>query len=93
MNIPQNNIKIQHETFGILLNENFMNQSQFKLFLKMVQGCIELKNDLTFFNGVDFFVHIPHKHLVNSIILTNVETYSMSEHLIAKSKMGALETK
>lgn len=93
MNIPQQNIKIQHETFGVLLNENFMNQTQFKLFLKMVQGCIELKNDLTFFNGADFFVHIPHKHLVNSLILTNIETYSMSEHLITKSKMEALETK
>jgi hypothetical protein len=41
--------------------------------LKMVQGCIELGNDLTFFNGVDFLVHIPHKHLVSSIITTNVD--------------------
>ena len=32
----------------------------------MVQGCIELKNDLTFFNGVDFLVHIPFKHLTDS---------------------------
>ena len=93
MNIPHHNIKIQHETFGVLLNENFMDQTQFKLFLKMVQGCIELKNDLTFFNGVDFLVHIPHQYLINSIILTNIETYSMSEHLVAKSKMEALETK
>jgi hypothetical protein len=93
MNIPQHNIKIQHETFGVLLSENFVNSTQFKLFLKMVQGCIELKNDLTFFNGIDFFIHVPHKHLVSSIITTNVGTYTLADHLINKSKIEALETK
>jgi hypothetical protein len=93
MNMASHTIKIQHETFGFLLNETFVNPTQFKLFLKMVQGCIAMKEDLTFFNGVDFFVHIPHKHLVNSIITTNVDNYTLAEHLINKSKMEALETK
>ena len=93
MNMTSHNIKIQHETFGVLLNETFVNQTQFKLFLKMVQSCIELKNDLTFFNGVDFLVHVPYKHLVTSIITTNVDAYTLAEHLVAKSKMEALEAK
>ena len=67
--MASHNIKIQHEKFGVLLNETFVNGTQFKLFLKMVQGSIELKNDLTFFNGVDFFVLVPYKHLLESIIL------------------------
>jgi len=92
MNIPSHTIKIQHETFGVLLNETFVNQTQFKLFLKMIQGCIEMKEDLTFFNGVEFLIHIPHKHLVNSIITTNVDNYTLAEHLITKSKIEALET-
>lgn len=92
MNMNSHTIKIQHDTFGILLNETFANPTQFKLFLKMVQGCLELKNDLTFFNGVDFLVHIPLKHLVGSIITTNVDNYTLAEHLINKSKMEALET-
>ena len=90
--MSSHNIKIQHETFGVLLNETFVNGTQFKLFLKMVQGCIEMKDDLTFFNGVEFLIHIPHKHLVNSIITTNVDSYSLAEHLITKSKIEALET-
>jgi hypothetical protein len=90
--MPSHNIKIQHETFGVLLNETFVNATQFKLFLKMVQGCIEMKEDLTFFNGIEFLIHIPHKHLVNSIITTSVDTYSLAEHLITKSKIEALET-
>ena len=93
MDMNSHNIKIQHETFGILLNETFVNGTQFKLFLKMVQGCIELKDDLTFFNGVDFFVHIPYKHLVTSIIMTNVDRYTLTEHLINKSKMEAEVTR
>jgi hypothetical protein len=93
MSLPQQNIKIQHEVFGVLLDENFSDKIQFKLLLKMIQGCIELKNDLTFFNGVDFFIHIPHKQLISSIITTKVEQYTLAEHLITKSKMEALETR
>ena len=93
MNMASHNIKIQHEKFGTLLNETFVNGTQFKLFLKMIQGSIELKNDLTFFNGVDFFVHVPYKHLVDSIITTNVDTYTLAEHLINKSKIEAEVTK
>lgn len=93
MNVGQHKIKIQHEKFGTLLSETFVNATQFKLFLKMVQSSLELKTDLTFFNGVDFLIHIPHSHLVNSIITTNVDVYSLAEHLITKSKMEAPETK
>ena len=87
------NIRIENEKFGKLVNETFVDGTQFKLFLKMVHGCLELKNDLTFFNGTDFLVHVPHKHLVNSIITTSVDNYTLAEHLINKSKMEALETK
>ena len=88
MNIPSHTIKIQHETFGILLNETFVNGTQFKIFLSMVQGCLELKNDLTFFNGSDFLIHVPHKYLIESIITTSVDaSLTLAEHLIQKSKL------
>jgi hypothetical protein len=57
----------------------------------MVHGCLELKNDLTFFNGVDFLVHVPYKFLVDSIVLTSVDKYDLADH--AKSKIEALVTK
>jgi hypothetical protein len=93
MNMSSFTIKIQHEKFGVLLSESFVDSTQFKLFLKMIQGSIELKNDLTFFNGVDFLVHIPHKYLIESIITTGSDIYTLSEHFMAKSKIEALETK
>jgi hypothetical protein len=92
MNIPSYNVLIRHDKYDVLLNETFVNDIQFKLFLKMVQGCIELKNDLTFFNGADFFIHVPYKHLVDSIITTKVDSYDLVDHLINKSKIEALQT-
>lgn len=93
MNLPSYHIKIQNESFGTILEETFVNGSQFKLFLKLVQGCIETKNDLTFFNGVDFMVHIPFKHLVGSIVTTSVNNYTLSDHLANKSKIEAEVTR
>ena len=62
-----------------------MNKGQFELFLKLLHGCIEGKNDLTCYNGDDFFVHIPYSHLVNCVIVTSTTPYKVSEHY--KSKM------
>lgn len=88
MEIPNFNVKIQNEKFGVLLNENFVDRTQFKIFISMIQGCIELKNDFTFFNGNDFLVHIPHKYLVDSIVTTNVEVpLTLAEHMSKKMKL------
>jgi hypothetical protein len=85
-------IKIINPQFGELLNEKFIDGIQFKLFLKMIQGTLELKNDLTFFNGVDFLIHIPYTILVGSMILTNI-TSDVTMTDIVKSKIEALVTK
>ena len=84
-------IRIENEKFGKLLHETFVDAIQFKLFLKMVQGCIELKNDLTFFNGSDFLIHVPFKYLVESIVVTSVNEYDLADHM--RSKVEALITK
>ena len=80
-------IKIQTEKFGTLLNEGFVDATQFKLFLKMVNGCLSLSNDLTFFNGTDFLVNIPYRFLKDSIVLTNTELFTVSDMIVTKSKM------
>jgi hypothetical protein len=84
-------IKIENEKFGVILNETFIDPTQFKLFLKMIQACTELKTDLSFFNGVEFLVHIPHRFLSDSIITTSLSSIEMSD--IVKSKIEALVTK
>jgi len=91
MNTINYNIKIENEKFGTLMNETFIDRTQFKLFLSMVHGCLELKNDLTFFNGDDFLVNIPYKHLSTSIVLTTSKPYEFTEHV--RSKIEALVTK
>ena len=91
MNTINYNVRIENEKFGVLLNENFVDGIQFKLFFKMINGALELKTNLTFFNGVDFMIHIPYTKLVDSIVTTKLDTYGMSE--IVKSKIEALITK
>jgi hypothetical protein len=92
MMIPIYSIRIINPQLGDLLNEKFVNDIQFKLFLKMVNASLELKNDLTFFNGVDFLIHIPYNFLVSSVIITNVTSSDITSEIV-KSKIEALVTK
>lgn len=87
MNMSTKTIKIQHEKFGLLLNETFINPTQFKLFLKMVNGCLNGNEALTFFNGEDFLVNIPNQILKDSVITTNVDAYTLTDHIMTKSKI------
>lgn len=88
--VLERNIKIIHPTFGELLNDNYADEVQFKLFLQMVHSCVELKQDLSFFNGRDFYVHIPYELLRQSIILGNAkpqEEMTLGQYVVRKSKM------
>ncbi len=89
------NIKIKSEKFGTILDESFVDATQFKLFLKMVHGCLELKQDLDFFNGTDFLLHIPYNYLSDSIVMTKVDEFLGEANLteVMKSKVEALVTK
>jgi hypothetical protein len=69
------------------VDETFVDPIQFKLFLKTINACIELKTDLTFFNGVNFFLHVPNKHLVDSVITTKKEPTTLTEQFSKKSKI------
>ena len=77
-------VNIVHEKFGDLLSQSYSDKVQFKLFLKMIQASLAMKEDLTTFNGSDFLVHIPYKHLVESIITTKTYEYKLSDHLRSK---------
>lgn len=88
--VLERNIKIIHPAFGELLNDNYADEVQFKLFLQMVHSCVELNQDLSFFNGRDFYVHIPYELLRQSIILGNAkpqEEMTLGQYVVRKSKM------
>jgi hypothetical protein len=75
------NIRIVNEKFGTLLSETFVDPIQFKIFLKMVDGALNLKEDLSYFDGNTFLVHIPYKILKESLILTNVVEMTLGEQV------------
>jgi len=70
-----------NEKFGTLLSESFVDPIQFKIFLKMVDGALNLKEDLSYFDGNTFLVHIPFKILKESVILTNVTEINVNEQV------------
>ena len=74
-------IRIMNEKFGNLLAESFVDPIQFKIFLKMVDGALNVGEDLSYFDGNTFLVHIPHKILKESVVLTNVSEISVSEQV------------
>jgi hypothetical protein len=91
MNKHGYNIKIFNDKVGEILNETFVDQVQFKLFLKMVNASIELDENLSFFNGDTFLINIPSRILKDSVIVTSTKEISITEQV--KSKIEALVTK
>jgi hypothetical protein len=87
MNTTTQIVKIVNDKHGSLLNETFINPIQFKIFLKMINGCLNSTENLTFFNGEDFLVNIPNKILKESIITTSTDSYTLADHLLTKSKI------
>jgi|TARA_B110000503_G_scaffold137102_1_gene220704 hypothetical protein len=85
--VIEKHIKIIHPAFGELLNDTYNDDVQFKLFLKMVNSCINLKQDLSVFNGQDFLLHIPYELLRQSMIMGNTRPQTLADYAIQKSKM------
>jgi hypothetical protein len=80
-------VLIIHPKFGEVLNETFMDEVQFKIFLNMVHSSIEMGQSLSTFNGKDFLVHIPNTILKESLVIGKTTELSLSEVVIAKSKL------
>jgi hypothetical protein len=78
---------IVHPKFGEVLNETFMDEVQFKIFLNMVHSSIELNQNLSTFNGKDFLVHVPSSILKECLVIGNSKEMSIAEVVIAKSKL------
>jgi hypothetical protein len=47
----------------------------------MVDGALNLNQDLSFYDGNTFLVHIPHRILKDSVILTNVKEVTIGEQV------------
>ena len=64
------NIRVLHENFGELLNETFMDQTQFKLFLDVINLSLRGDRDFSVYDGTQDLFHVPNQILKQSIIFT-----------------------
>ena len=81
------NVVIVHPKFGEVLNETFIDEVQFKLFLTMIHTSIEMNQNLSTFNGKDFLIHVPVNILKECLVIGQAKEMSMAEVVIAKSRM------
>jgi len=84
-------ITIWNDTFGKVVDERFVDETQFSIFLKAIKGCLDTTQDFSYFNGKNFLIHIPFAVLKKSVIFTKENEIGVSE--IIKSKAEALTTK
>jgi hypothetical protein len=85
------NILLVHPKYGELINETFVDETQFSIFIKGIKACLDTTQDFSYFNGKNFLIHIPFAVLKKSIIFTKENEIAVSE--IIKSKAEALVTK
>jgi hypothetical protein len=80
-------VTIVHPKYGEILNETFIDEVQFKLFLNLIHSSIQMNSDLSTFNGKDFLIHVPVTMLKESLIIGLAKEVSMAEVVVAKSKL------
>jgi len=80
-------ILVVHPKYGELISETFLDETQHKIFLKMLHTSVALGNDFSTYNGKDFFIHVPNVMLKECLILGQVQEVSMSDVVVAKSKL------
>ena len=87
--MTQYQLNFVHPTMGPITNPIFTDQVQFRIFCKMVQGCLALKQDLTTYDAQELFIHIPFKVLVECVIVSGVKEplMTLADYAKEKSKM------
>jgi hypothetical protein len=80
-------ILVVHPKHGELISETFLDEVQHKIFLKMLHTAVAVGNDFTTYNGKDFFIHVPSVMLKECLILGQTQEVSMSDVVVAKSKL------
>jgi len=72
---------------GPITNPIFTDQVQFRIFCKMVQGCLALKQDLTTYDAQELFIHIPYKVLVESVVVSKVNGMNIADVVKERAKL------
>ncbi len=80
-------ILVVHPKYGELINETFMDEIQFSIFLKMLHISLASGDDFTTYNGNDFLIYLPNNILKECLLLGTVNNVLVSEVVNFKSKL------
>ena len=81
-------LRIFHPQYGELITPTFQDTVQFRIFCKMVQGSLALKQDLTTYDAQELFIHIPYKILNECVIVSGVNQplMTLADYAIKKTE-------
>jgi len=80
-------LRMFHPQYGELTTPTFTDTVQFRIFCKMVQGCLALKQDLTTYDAQELFIHIPYKVLVESVVVSKVNGMNIADVVKERAKL------
>jgi hypothetical protein len=63
-------IKITHPTYGTIIDQEFKDKTQFKLFLDVINLSLRGDRDFSVYDGTQDLFHVPNQILKQSIIFT-----------------------
>jgi hypothetical protein len=81
-------LRMFHPSYGDITTPTFTDIVQFRIFCKMVQGALALKQDLTTYDAQELFIHIPHKVLTECVIVSGVNQplMTLADYAIKKTE-------
>lgn len=80
-------LSFYHPKFGELTVPTFNDQTQFRIFCKMVQASLALKQDLTTYDAQEMFIHIPYSVLVESVVISKTNGMTLAEYAVKKTEV------
>lgn len=84
-----NTITIWHEEFGVMVEETFVDEDQFEIFIKSVNSSYDMGTAFRLFTG-NMLVHIPNKVLHQCVIFTKEGELDLNK--LVRSRAEALVT-
>jgi hypothetical protein len=84
-------LKFTHPELGELAAPKFSDQTQFRIFCKLVQSALALKEDLTTYDAKEMFIHIPYNVLVETIIVSDSYGITLPEYAKEMAKSSIKE--
>jgi hypothetical protein len=79
-------VEIINKNFGTILEKSFSDETQMKIFLKLIHISIVRKESLDYYDGYCDFIHVPFDILDESLIVSKQDQRNLSDYFYMNQK-------